>query len=343
MEFPPTTPASAGPVPSGGPGEFPQSAPARTGPRLPACDWPWWTAPAAVAWAVVLLAVGSFVVAVVAALLFGVSLASAHPPGGVEIAGTVVQDALFVAAAVLAARTGGRAVRAWQFGLQRPGIGWLSPRKGRLWAAGMAVLTLVAFLVFTAAWAEMVNVNVKDNLPERLGAGEGTGLLLLTAVLICVVAPICEEFLFRGLIFRALCNWRGVWPAAAITGLLFGAVHAGSAPVVDLVPLAALGFALCVLYRATGSLYPCIAVHALNNSLAFGALEKWGWWTVVLMAAAPAAIALLVVVLKRRGVITPPPDASDADAQEARQIPEPDAVDDQGDQGVHAMDDPFGV
>jgi membrane protease YdiL (CAAX protease family) len=84
-------------------------------------------------------------------------------------------------------------------------------------------------------------------------------------------------------------------------------VHAGSAPVVDLVPLAALGFALCVLYRYTGSLYPCIAAHALNNSFAFGELEGWGWQTPVLMGASLAAIALLALTLRRVGVITPPP------------------------------------
>jgi uncharacterized protein len=323
--------------------ESPETAPVPSGPRLPACDWPWWTAAAAVAWAFVLVAAGSLAVALAAEVLFGVSLASANPPGGVEIAGTVVQDALFVTAAVLAAGAGGRAVRAWQFGLQRPGVGWLSPRTGFVWAAGMAALTVVAFLVFSAAWAEALNVNAKDNLLERLGAGEGAALLLLTAGLTCAVAPICEEFLFRGLIFRALYNWRGFWPAAAATGLLFGAVHAGSAPAVYLVPLAALGFALCALYRATGSLYPCIAVHALNNSLAFGALENWGWQTAVLIVCAPAAIALLAVALKRAGVITPPPDASDPDAEKAGQVSEADAVDDQGDQGVHAVDDPFGV
>ena len=71
-----------------------------------------------------------------------------------------------------------------------------------------------------------------------------------------MVAPICEEFLFRGYIFTALRNWRGPWPAALITGLLFGGVHAGSAPVLDLVPLAALGFGLCLLYRCTGLAVP---------------------------------------------------------------------------------------
>jgi uncharacterized protein len=336
-------PAPDGPVPNEGSGESRPTTPITTGPRLPACEWPWWTVPAAIAWAVLLVSVGSLAVAVVAAVLFGVSFASPHPPGGLTIAGLYVQDALFVAAAVLAARTGERAVRAWQFGLQRPGIGWLSPRRGLAWAAGMAALTLVTFLVFTVAWSEIVNTSAKDNLPERLGAGEGTALLVLAAALICVVVPICEEFLFRGLIFRALYNWRGMWPAAAITGIFFGAVHVGSAPVVDLVPLAALGFGLCVLYRATGSLYPCIAVHALNNSWAFGEIEEWGWWTAVLAVCAPAAIALLVVVLKRRGVIAPPPDASDADADQARDISEADAVDDQGDQSARAADDPFAV
>ncbi len=81
-------------------------------------------------------------------------------------------------------------------------------------------------------------------------------LLLFSAVLTCVVAPIGEEFLFRGLIFTALRNWKGTLPAAIITGVLFGGVHFGSAPLLDLVPLAALGFGLCLLYRYTGSLYP---------------------------------------------------------------------------------------
>ncbi len=113
-------------------------------------------------------------------------------------------------------------MRAWQFGLQRPGIGWLSPRVGWLWAVAMILVTLLTFLVFSVVWAEILNVNTKEKLLEQLGANEGTRLLLLSAGLTCVVAPICEEFLFRGFIFRALYNWRGLWPAALITGLVFG-------------------------------------------------------------------------------------------------------------------------
>jgi membrane protease YdiL (CAAX protease family) len=275
------------------------------GPRLPANTWPWWTAPAALFGGLLLAAVGGLVVDIPAAL-FGVSITSSSIPGWLEIVDTVVQDAAFVLVAVLLAKVGGRTVRAWQFGLQRPCIGWLSPRLGWLWALGLILVTLLTFLVFSAIWAEILNVNTKEKLLEQLGANEGTTLLLLSAWLTCVVAPICEEFLFRGFIFRALYNWRGLWPAALITGLVFGGVHTGSAPVVDLIPLASLGFGLCLLYRYTGSLYPCIATHCLNNCLAFGALEGWGWQIPVLTVAALGMIAVLGLTLRWVGVITPP-------------------------------------
>ena len=117
----------------------------------------------------------------------------------------------------------------------------------------------------------------REKLLEQLGTNEGTELLLLSAALTCVVAPMCEEFLFRGYIFTALRNWRGTWPAALITGLIFGGVHAGSAPALDLIPLAASRVRAVRLYRYTGSLYPCFVAHALNNCLAFASLEHWGW------------------------------------------------------------------
>ena len=60
-------------------------------------------------------------------------------------------------------------------------------------------------------------------------------------------------------------------------GALFGLIHVGSAPVGYLVPLAFFGFGLCLLYERTGSLYPSIALHALNNSIALGANLDWSW------------------------------------------------------------------
>jgi uncharacterized protein len=256
-------------------------------------------APAALISALVLAAVGGLIIDLPAAA-FGVSITSSHIPAGLEIADTVVQDVVFVLTAVLFARMGGRVVRSWQFGL-RP------PRMHRRRVAGLIVLLLVAFVVLSAIWAAIFHPE-KEKVLETLGSNGGTALLLLSAALTCIVAPLGEEFLFRGFIFTALRNWKGLWPAAIITGVLFGGVHYGSAPALDLVPLMGLGFGLCLLYRVTGSLYPCFVAHSLNNSIAFGSLESWAFWqVVVLMASSLLVIGVVVQVAKRVGLITVAP------------------------------------
>ena len=120
------------------------------------------------------------------------------------------------------------------------------------------------------------------------------------AFLVAVVAPIAEEFFFRGFFFGALRNWKGPWPAAILTGLVFGAIHIGSAEAAFLLPLAFFGFALCLLRERTGSLYPGIALHCINNSLAFGVSQHWGWQILVLLVCALGLISLVALVVRAR-------------------------------------------
>ncbi len=81
-------------------------------------------------------------------------------------------------------------------------------------------------------------------------------------------------------------------------------MHVFSAPVLDLVPLAALGFGLCLLYHYTGSLYVSITAHALNNTIAFSALEGWNFAQGCLLGAgALAGLWLVAQGCKRAGLI----------------------------------------
>jgi uncharacterized protein len=279
----------------------PPASPAAGSGRRPSSvgEWSPWFAPLALIAGLVVATVGSLIIDIPAAAL-GVDINAKHLPPGIVIADTAVQDAGFVAVAIFFAQIGGRAVAAAMFGL----------RPTRFWrAVRLAFLTLVGFLLFSLIWTSIFQTEEEDLL-EKLGTNKGALLLVLSAALTCVVAPVCEEFLFRGFVFTALRNWRGVWPAAVITGVLFGGVHAGSAPALDLVPLAVLGFGLCLLYRATGSLYPCIAAHCVNNSLAFGSLENWGWQIPVLMASSLLVLWLIALTLTRTGVTARVPATS---------------------------------
>jgi CAAX protease family protein len=268
--------------------------------------WPAWSAPVALVVGVVVAAVGGVIVDIPAAAA-GVSITSSHTPPGITLADTFVQDVGFILAAVFCGHLGGRTVRSWQLGLRSPQVRMRT-------VALMVVGLLVAFVLLDEAWVALVHPG-EDKILEQLGSSHSGLLLVLSAAITCIVAPICEEILFRGYIFTALRSRVPTLWAALLTGALFGGVHAGSAPALDLLPLALLGFGLCLLYRGTGSLYPCFAVHSLNNTLAFASLENFnvGEWA-LLFVCSWAGIALLVRAARRVGLIAAPPAfvASDA-------------------------------
>jgi membrane protease YdiL (CAAX protease family) len=110
-----------------------------------------------------------------------------------------------------------------------------------------------------------------------------------------VIAPMAEEFFFRGFLFGTLKRWKGPWVAALLTGLLFGLAHTGSAASQFLVPLAFLGFVLCLVRWRTGSLYPCMALHSVNNALALGINQLH--WNVGQILALMAGALLVIAVL----------------------------------------------
>jgi membrane protease YdiL (CAAX protease family) len=249
--------------------------------------------------------IAAFGAALLGALVIGAIGAMAgsdfdDPSPAVNIVGTIVQDGCLVAAAIMFAGMAGRPLPA-QFGL-RPTAPWK--------ALGWMVLAFLTFYVVTLVWVAIVGGNPDDEkLPDELGADRSAIALLAVAFLVSVVAPLCEEFFFRGFFYGALRNWRGVLPAAIVTGLVFGAIHAGSSDVEFLLPLAVFGFLLCLLRERTGSLYPCIALHCANNSLAFGVSQDWGWQIPVLFVAALGLLALTALAVRARWTPAPAPGA----------------------------------
>jgi uncharacterized protein len=272
----------------------PERVPPLVPPRqrgLPA--WPPW-APFAAMLVTLGIAILGATIATVAAQLAGYDVDAGDPPPGVTITGTFFQDGGLILSAWLLARLTAGVPSASDFGLRR--VAW-----GK--ALGWLFAAWVAFIAFSGIWAAALGIEENDDLPQELGADESTTALVFVAVLVCVAAPIAEELFFRGFCFTALRRWIGVAGGAIATGVIFGAIHAGSADEVFLFPLGVFGAVLCLLYHRTGSLLPCMVLHAFNNALALGVSQSWQAPQVIaLMLGAAAAVLALMLPFSRRPV-----------------------------------------
>jgi uncharacterized protein len=167
----------------------------------------------------------------------------------------------------------------------------LGVRRTRFWrAVGWALAIWVGVTAIEALWAALVGGF--SNVEEDPGVTEGELIMILFAV--AVITPIAEELAFCGYLFPALTRWRGPWTAALITALIFGAAHVLSSPVEALPALAVFGFGACLLFWFTGSLLPCVALHAGNNALVMSIGGAWTWEVPVAIA---ACVTLSVVLL----------------------------------------------
>ena len=97
---------------------------------------------------------------------------------------------------------------------------------------------------------------------ESLGTEEA-GVLASTFVLV-IVAPVTEEFLFRGLILRGLLQHHSARRAIVLSALLFGLSHMNPW---QFLPTLFAGLLLAWLTVETGTLWPAILTHAGNNAL----------------------------------------------------------------------------
>jgi membrane protease YdiL (CAAX protease family) len=193
-----------------------------------------------------------------------------HQPARFTVAATGIQDVALVATAVFFAAMVARP-RAWHFGLRRtafwPTLGW-------------AALGLVAFYLFAALYGVLVHPDAKQEITESLGADQGTAGLIVAGCVVMILAPLAEETFFRGFFYASLRTKFGIATAALVDGVIFGLVHYGFDGLDQLLiipPLIVLGVIFCLVYEKTGSLWPCVAMHAFNNAVAYAAQADGGW------------------------------------------------------------------
>ena len=108
-------------------------------------------------------------------------------------------------------------------------------------------------------------VRSPEQVPEQLSA---VGIAVTTVYAI-VIAPIGEEFFFRGVLFRSLRDRHGFAVGAVGSGIAFGLIHYIPGPAIDalllMIVMVFTGAALAYIYERRGTIVAPMAAHVTFN------------------------------------------------------------------------------
>jgi hypothetical protein len=103
---------------------------------------------------------------------------------------------------------------------------------------------------------------------------ESPALIMFAAL---IMAPIVEELVFRGGLYRALRNRYSYKRAMFISMFAFGFIHVFASLLAgdfmdlwNIFTYMAMGFFFVKVYEETGSVFPAILLHFTNNAIALG-------------------------------------------------------------------------
>jgi membrane protease YdiL (CAAX protease family) len=185
------------------------------------------------------------------------------------ILGLWVTEALAIAVpAVIAVRAMGLSAA--------PVLGLRTPRPAHLVVAAVLALVnqpVVTFLTWAVrslsppAWVE--EFDALQRVLDTVFAQNAVGMILTVAI----AAPLGEELFFRGFALPAIARSWGAAIAVALTGVMFSVLHLNR---IGFLGLWEIGVMLALLRLWSGSLWPSVLCHAVNNALA-GAAFLLGW------------------------------------------------------------------
>jgi membrane protease YdiL (CAAX protease family) len=128
---------------------------------------------------------------------------------------------------------------------------------------------IIAFVLESASLAvfeKIFNITLPpQDLVKWLQPGIYPDYVRYTLMFMAVIeAPLVEELLFRGVIFRGFGSKLPFLPSLILSGFVFGIVHINAA---TLIPLSFLGIAFAWVYQKTESILAPVTMHFLFNAL----------------------------------------------------------------------------
>ena len=160
------------------------------------------------------------------------------------------------------------------------------------------IIFLLVFLVGLFQFIPMIALENFMNLPDYMEqdfvdlAHNPIGILVL-----CIIAPIAEEYLFRGVAMRKMLRWNiSPWYAIIGSSIMFGLIHINPAQIPGAITMGIVMAWMC--YR-TKSLIPGIIIHITNNTLCLIPEECYDTYIVStpMMEGGLSLVSIAIVIL----------------------------------------------
>lgn len=134
---------------------------------------------------------------------------------------------------------------------------------------GLVVVMIVAGILTTIMVAILPSVDWQQAQDVGFHGLYDFGEHLLAFICLVIIAPVCEEIVFRGWLYGKLRVRLTAVPAMLIVSLLFGIMH-GQWNVG--VTVFAMSLGMCAMRELTGTIWSGVILHMIKNGIAFYAL-----------------------------------------------------------------------
>lgn len=191
----------------------------------------------------------------------------------------------------------------------------ISFKKANVWTCLLCVfvgiLSVFGFvLLIEGVFGNMFNaMGLLKNAGDTYQAPNNTvGYYFLNLFLLGIMPAICEELIFRGMIFQGLKEKFKPFTSVLLTALLFALMHQN---IIQFIYPFILGFVLTVVMDKTNNLLYPMLIHGFNNftTITIDFLNQKGviklsflgmawWWYILAFVFAIATFAILFVLFK---------------------------------------------
>ena len=125
-------------------------------------------------------------------------------------------------------------------------------------------INLILSIIIIFSGLKIPGYQIQESLASSFSS---TGMAVFIGVLmVTMIAPIIEEVFFRGFIMRTISNKTGLLWGNILSAFIFSSLHY---PWQSFIPIFILGIIINSMVVRSGSLWPAIAFHMMNNAIAF--------------------------------------------------------------------------